>query len=599
MSLLLTLWRLLDHHRRRQLVGLQLLSIVMAASTVGGIAAVLPFFAVLEDPHALERSAVLRVVRDLVPVASGDSLVIALGMMFAASVLIANAINLFGFLSINRFAAHVGDELFVRLFDAYLHCGYEFHTRSNSSVLAGRVQEGARVASGILQQALVLVTNLVMIACVAVAVVLVGPLVAVAAIFGLGVSYAALYALARNRLSRNGQVVSGYHAARVGTVRESLAAIREVLIAQASDFFARRFAQQSRSIARAAFNTLTISQSPKYVLECITVASLVGVALYLHRGTDAGTPWMAQLSFVGLAAYRLLPALQQVFAAVVQLRADRAAFAGVEVDLARAWTERRLPRVTVPDPVWHGRPRRDLRLCGVSFGYASHHSAVVRDVSLVLPAGAVIGFVGPNGSGKTTLLDLISGLLLPQSGHIEVDGVRLDDTNRMSWQSTIAYVPQQAFLFDATLAENIALGIAPAMIDRERVEAAVRLARLAECVAALPRGYEEPLGERGCRLSGGQRQRLAIARALYRDASLLILDEATSALDVTAEREIVDTLQQLRPGRTILVVAHRSGALRHCDMVFELRNGSVFASGSHEQFGPAHSRGATQARQPG
>ena len=189
---------------------------------------------------------------------------------------------------------------------------------------------------------------------------------------------------------------------------------------------------------------------------------------------------------------------------------------------------------------------------------------------MVIPAGAIVGFMGANGSGKTTLLDIVSGLLTPQSGHIEVDGIRLDRTNCAAWQSTIAYVPQQVFLFDATLAENIAFGIPPAQIEPQRLKAAVRLARLTECVADLPDGYEERLGDRGCRLSGGQRQRLAIARALYRDASLLILDEATSALDATAEGEIIDMLEMLRPNRTILVIAHRTGALRHCDVIFEL-----------------------------
>jgi ABC-type bacteriocin/lantibiotic exporter with double-glycine peptidase domain len=207
----------------------------------------------------------------------------------------------------------------------------------------------------------------------------------------------------------------------------------------------------------------------------------------------------------------------------------------------------------------------------------------VSAVSLVLPAGALVGFMGRNGSGKSTLLDLTSGLLSPQSGHIEVDGVRLEQASRAAWQSTIAYVPQQVFLFDATLAENIACGIPAAQIEHERLEAAVRMARLTECVAGLPNGYAERLGERGGRLSGGQRQRLAIARALYRGASLLILDEVTSSLDAAAESEIVETLHALRPNKTILISAHRAAALRHCDIVIELRNGRVVRSGKGGQ----------------
>jgi ATP-binding cassette, subfamily B, bacterial PglK len=590
MSVLLTLWRLLDHRQRGRLVGLQVLSIVMALSTVGGIAAVLPFFAALADPHAIEHNALLRVVLQKVHIGNAGSFTAVLGMAFVAVIFIANAVNLFGFMAINRFAARVGDTLYVRLFDEYIHRDYEFHIRSKSSVLASKVQESARVTSGVLQQALILVTNVVTIVCVAAAVVLVNPVVAVAAVIGLGVSYAAIYVAARRRLLRNGQSESRFHAERVRTVNEGLGAIREVMLAQARDFFVQRFAEQSRAISRTAVNTLAISQSPKYVLECITVACLVGIALYLHGPADAGGPWMAQLSFVVFAAYRLLPALQQAFSAIVKIRADRPALAGIEIDLGRALPERRITRDAVADRTWHGRPRREIRFCEVSFRYAPDRPEAVRGASLVIPAGAIIGFMGPNGSGKTTLLDLVSGLLVPQSGHIEVDGTRLDDGNCVAWQSTIAYVPQHVFLFEATLAQNIAFGTPPAQIDRVRLETAVRLARLTECVAALPNGYEEWLGTGGCGLSGGQRQRLAIARALYRDASLLILDEATSALDTAAEGDIAETLELLRPNRTILVIAHRTNALRHCDLVFALSDGRIVGSGQYGQLVPANAR---------
>jgi HlyD family secretion protein len=507
------------------------------------------------------------------------SLVILLGLGLCAVVLVANAINLVGFLAINRFAFQVSDTLYARLFDEYIHRDYEFHSRNNSSLLATKVvHETARATSGILQNGLILVTNLVTIICVATSMLLVNPVAAASVIIGLGASYAAIYAVARWRLLRNGQIESRYYAARARTVDESFAAIREITLFQARDSLAKRFAEQCQAISQASRNTMAISYSPRYVLECITVFCLVGVALYLrsHVGTDAA--WIAQLSFVGFAAYRLLPALQQSFSAVVQIRAGRTAFAAIATDLQQA---RRTPRSAFPgaaERTWQGRPRGEIRLHEVSFRYAPDRPEALSGVSLVVPAGAVIGIIGPNGSGKTTLLDLICGLLTPQSGYVEVDGVRLQHVNCAAWQSNIAYVPQQVFLFDATLAENIAFGIPAAHIDRDCLEAAVRLARLADFVAELPNGYQEMLGARGCRLSGGQRQRLAIARALYRGASLLILDEATSSLDVAAESEIVETLHALRPNRTTLVIAHRADALRLCDLVFELRNGKLVGS---------------------
>jgi ABC-type bacteriocin/lantibiotic exporter with double-glycine peptidase domain len=589
MSVLHTIWRLLDPRQRRSLIGLQLLSIVMALTTVGGVAAVLPFFAALADPNSIKHYAIARAILRSVRL-DDSSFVLVLGIGFGAAVLVANAVNLYGFLAISRFATRVGDALYVRLFDEYMHREYEFHARNSVSVLAGKVQESVRVTCVILQQALTLVTSLVTILFVTAAVVLVNPVVAVCATAGLGASYAAIYVTTRGRLSRNGQTESRHHAERTRTINEGFGAIKEVTLLQSHDFFVGRFAQQSRFISRAAGSTLAISQSPKYVLECLTVICLIAVALYLHNGSPAAGPWVAQLSFVGFAAYRLLPALQQVFAAIVRIRADRAAFAAIETDVERAGPQWAISPTDVPAGAWHGRPHHDIRLRDVSFRYSHNQPDAVRDVSLTIPAGVIVGFVGANGSGKTTLLDLVSGLLAPQSGYIEVDGVRLERANLRAWQSNIAYVPQQVFLLEATLAENIAFGVAPAQIDRERLEAAARSACLTECVASLPRGYEERLGASGRALSGGQRQRLAIARALYRDASLLILDEATSALDAASESELAETLQWLRSDRTVLVIAHRTGVLRHCDLVFELSGGSIVGSGKYGQLEPVKTR---------
>jgi ABC-type multidrug transport system fused ATPase/permease subunit len=589
MSILRALWRLLDSRQRWHLLGLQLLSILMALSTVGGVAAVLPFFAALSDPDTIRHNAVAWAVLQKLNVGEG-SIVPALGAAFAASVLIANAINLFGLLAINRFSVRVGETLYAELFAEYLRRGYEFHARSGSSVLASRVQESARVTSGIVQYALILVASVVTIASIVVAVVFIDPIVAVTAMTGLGASYATAYAVARKRLWRNGQHEHQLRTERMRTVSEGFGAIKDVTLLGVQDFFAARFAQQSRGISSAGASTFAIWQSPKYVIECVTVICLVAVALYVRSRVAATGPWVAQLTFVGLAAYRLLPALQQAFTAIVNIRTDRAAFSSVEMDLDRPSTGRDRSHAVMKDQTWRGRPRHEVRLCEVTFRYSPELPPALSDASLVIPVGTIVGFKGANGSGKTTLLDLLSGLLVPQSGHIEVDGIRLRSGNYRSWQSSIAYVPQHVFLLEATLAENIAFGVPPAHIDRHRLQTAAQLACLTDCIAGFPAGYNEQLGQTGRGLSGGERQRVAIARALYRDASMLLFDEATSSLDSTSESDIGAMLQSLRVNRTILIVAHRADALRHCDIVYELAAGKIVDQ---------HSRMSPLSRQAG
>jgi ABC-type multidrug transport system fused ATPase/permease subunit len=583
MKVLRSIWCLLDSRQRRRLVAMQILSVLMALSTVGGMAAILPFFTVLADSHSIAAHPTLRLLYEQIHFASESRFVVALGVVFAAAVVLSNVVNLVGSLAIDRFAFHVGDSLHTALFDEYLHRGFGFHSRTNSATLTSNVlHETGRVAGGILRHGLILVTNLVAVVCIVGSIVLLDPLVAIFAILGLGASYAAVYAIARARLRRNGEIESDEFAERTRIVGESFGAIKELLILQAQPLFVARLARCCRSISKTIVSNLAISQSPRHVLECATACVLVGVALYSHlRGEPVG-PLVAELSFIGLAVYRLLPALQQVFLAIVRIRSDAPAFEHIETDL-------QLSRLRLPasdsagiQNSWLGRPRREILLKGISFSHSAFGALVFAQLTLRIPAGAIVGFIGVNGSGKTTLVDIVSGLLVPRSGHIEIDGIALDDANRIAWQSTIAYVPQSVFLCDTTLAENIALGVPIERIDRKRLNDVVRLARLEQCVADLPNGYEEYLGERGARLSGGQRQKLGIARALYRDASMLIMDEATSSLDAVAEHDITDMLASLRPARTILLVAHRMNALKHCDLIYELANGHITRS---ERFG--------------
>lgn len=572
-SILRVLWRLLNVRQRWQLVGLQMLSVLMALSTVGGVAAVLPFFAALSDPGAIAQSRFAAMLLQRLGVDPG-SMVSALGAAFAVSVLVANTINLIGLLAINRFAGRVGESLYAELFTEYLHRDYQFHACRGGSALAAKVQESARVTSGIVQYALVLVASAVTILFIVAAALWVNPLIAIVAVSALGICYATLYGAARRRLWRNGQSEYRLRTERMRTVSEAFDAIKDVTLLRAQEFFAERFARQSRGISQAGASTFAISQSPKYVLECLTVVCLVGVALYLRSRVGASGPWVGQLTFVGFAAYRLLPALQLAFNAIVNIRTDRAAFAAIEDDLHH----RRNPRsacIASADVSWRGRPRRTVEACGVTFRYSPDLPPALEEVSLLIPAGAIVGFKGLNGSGKSTLLDVLSGLLLPQAGHVEIDGIRLDASNLISWQANIAYVPQQVQLLEATLAENIAFGVEASKIDPQRLRHAVQLASLTECLAQFPDGYNERLGQSGRGLSGGERQRVAIARALYRDASVLLFDEATSSLDNRVEYDVGEMLKSLRADRTILIVAHRAGALRQCDVVHELKSGRL------------------------
>jgi ATP-binding cassette subfamily B protein len=307
-------------------------------------------------------------------------------------------------------------------------------------------------------------------------------------------------------------------------------------------------------------------------LGMVLIAMLAYSSAHHSEGISQILPTLAALA---LGAQRLLPTLQQIYSAWANI-------AGSRESLAEALL---LLNQTMPAYLEDSLPvqfRHAVQFDNVRFRYSSDGPWILDGFSLTLPKGARIGFVGRTGSGKTTTLDILMGLLSPTEGAFLVDGHPIRGRNLVGWQRNVAHVPQNIYLADATFAENIAFGVTTENIDLERVKRAARQAHIADFIEARPDGYEGTVGERGIRLSGGQRQRIGIARALYKQATLLVFDEATSALDNETEHLVMESIQNLEAGLTILLIAHRLTTLKNCDIIIELDHGRVVGQGSYE-----------------
>ncbi|MEO8017938.1 MAG: ABC transporter ATP-binding protein, partial [Pseudomonadota bacterium] len=544
---------------------------------------VVPFLTLVADPGVIENHASVRWLQSFFGEMGHGGLLVLLGCGFVGVVFLSNALNLLGLLAAEQFTFLVTSALQHALFVEYLRSDCTFHLKNDAATLAANVlQEVQRLTGGIIQNGLLCVSNLIAAVLIFVAVVVVNPAIAAAAVLVLGATYLLMFGLMRRRLARNGRVITDAWHERARLVGESFGAIKEILLLRNQRFFSERFRLQSQLLGRAQASTSSIAQAPRYIIECVTAAGLVGAVLYFSRGPGSAA-WMIHISFLGMATYRLLPALQQTFASAARVRANRAGFDKIAGDLRRAHAAVAEPVALPLEDAWLGRPGREIRLRDVTFRFPVGRSPAVRELNLQIVAGTFVALVGQNGAGKTTVADLLLGLLRPQTGTVEVDGTILDQANLASWQATTAYVPQSSFLINASLAENIALGVERDAIDPERLRYSIASAQLDALVATLPRGIDEPIGERGARLSGGQRQRVGIARAMYRRRSLLVLDEVTSALDGHTEREFIAMLEELRGSHTIVLIAHRLSSVRGCDRIFELEHGSVINSGTYAE----------------
>jgi ATP-binding cassette subfamily B protein len=301
-------------------------------------------------------------------------------------------------------------------------------------------------------------------------------------------------------------------------------------------------------------------------MESIGMVLFAVLALWMTRGHQGMVTAFPVLGALALGAQRLLPALQQGYAAWSGMLG------------AQDSTKEVLELLDQPLPPEASQPlpaplpfKKMIQFESVKFSYISEGPWVLENLSFNISKGARVGFIGKTGSGKSTCLDLLMGLLEPSSGRITVDGIVLDRRNHRSWQRNIAHVPQSIYLTDASVAENIAFGVPSEKIDMKRVKEAARQAHIVDFIESSPQGYQALVGERGIRLSGGQRQRIGIARALYKQATVLVFDEATSALDNETEQAVMEAIEDLSTDLTILIIAHRLTTIKNCAKIIELK----------------------------
>jgi ABC-type bacteriocin/lantibiotic exporter with double-glycine peptidase domain len=362
---------------------------------------------------------------------------------------------------------------------------------------------------------------------------------------------------------------------RLQLLYEVMGSIKELKILGRESFFLRRLETTATAFAK----TETISQlSPlmaRYVVEGIAFGGMLLIALYLICIEQDIGKFFPLLALYALAGYRLMPAMQQLFAALTSLKYHHSALDIIYTEMQLPANKGDLKRRVISF-------RKNLRLHQVDYVYPQTDKKILKEIDLNIEKQTTVGIVGTSGAGKTTILDIILGLLQPTHGSLLVDDLALGEEDLKNWQAHIGYVPQNIFLLDASIAQNIALGIEPENIDMHKVEHAAKLANLHNFIQfELPNGYQTTIGERGIRLSGGQRQRIGIARALYHEPDLLIFDEATSALDGVTEKVILEAIKNLGHSKTIILVAHRLNTVKDCDVIYVLNQGSIVGTGKY------------------
>lgn len=570
----------LDSRDRMLTVGLLVMMLIAAMAEMVGVAAVPIFISVISSSQQVPGSSVVTgLLQHLVPSfieASHD-------VRLAAAVLLLVFVIKNGYLAcVSVFQAHFINtrqaKVATRLFAHYLAQDHEFHLRANSVVLLRNVTVDALdvIVSGLLPLLTLTMETLTVTAIIGL-LFIVEPVVSAIAFMVLGLATFLFLRLIRARLHSFGGQMQDARGKMMKTVNEGLGSLKSLRLLQRQRFFQRRFESEARSFAEAGWFRTIAQDLPRLYLEVAALSAMVIVALVLSAQGRSPAQMIPTLALLAVAVVRMIPSFNKITSSLTVWRFGRQALEAVS-DHASVLAEGTNDVVSHAPAVF----ARVLKMEDVEFCYEGALRNTLDNVSIEIPCGAAVAFVGPTGSGKTTCVDLLLGLLTPSAGRITVDGSDIRD-NLEAWQAGVGYVPQDIYLVDDTISANVALGVSPEKLDHERLQHAVNAAQLRTFICTLPGGLGTRIGERGVRLSGGQRQRIGVARALYDNPSVLIFDEATSALDRETERALIESIEALRDGHTVITIAHRLSTVRACDTLFLLDGGRVVDRGSYDE----------------
>ncbi|EXB48057.1 ABC transporter ATP-binding protein [Acinetobacter sp. 1000160] len=563
------LWQILSPLDKRKVIYVLILVVGMAFIESAGVLSIMPFLAVLSNPDIVDSNYYLKIFYEFTSSVSKQNFIIYLGFLSLIIVVFSAFFKIVTQYAVNRFASLQRHYFSTRLLKIYLQQNYEFFIQRNSATLIKNIlSEVDQLIWTMILPALTLMSyGMVLLAMIGI-LLLYDPVIAVITALVLILFYTAIYTLVKKKLTQIGYEFTQANTERYQACQEALAGIKDVIINSAKQGYIEQFEQSSRVFSRHIATRDTLGQIPLNIIETVGYGCLIILAIVLVISGKDVTHILPVLGLYGFSAYRMLPAAQNIYRSVTQIKFSENVFSHIkqEFGLEQYSHEQSLELGTLDF-------KRQIRLENINFAYPNCTNKLILDnFNLNINKNSSVGIVGKSGSGKSTLMDIMLGLLQPLQGKIFIDDVELTVHNLSAWHQLVGYVPQHIYLADKSISENIAFGVAKNNIDLIKVELAAKQAQLHSFITErLPHGYDTIIGERGVMLSGGQRQRLGIARALYKDPEILFMDEATSALDIETEKAVNEAIQSLSGYKTMIVIAHRKSAIEKCNKILELK----------------------------
>jgi ATP-binding cassette, subfamily B, bacterial PglK len=556
-------------NRTKELFSLIFLILFSSVADIISISAIIPFLGLLTNPDSVtSHPLIVEMFSSYLPIDNNKFLIYSF-IIFIALALLAGITRLTLLKKITTISHLIGASLSVNLYTNIVYLPYEEQITKNSSEAIGGLTTKINNTVSVINSIISLIGNIIVFISLCALIIYIDYKIAISSVAILGFGYIVVARRTRTSLVNNSKVISFNTNNLVALLQESLGGIRDMVIDRSQQFFISKYTPIDKELRVAMGDNIYRGGSPRYIMETFGIVVIACISIYLTLTLDDTTQVVPILGAIALAAQRLLPTMQQIFGAWANIMGHKS-----EMDYIVSILQTEL---NIDNSISNISFNKRIELRNISYSYKGSDGLeieILKEINLTINKGSVIGIIGDTGVGKSTLVDIIMGLLVNIEGEILVDGVQIDRTNVSGWRSNIAHVPQEIFLKDDTITSNIAFGSDNDTVIESEVDKAIECAQLSTFIEKRNGGVNYKVGERGANLSGGQKQRIGIARAIYKNADLMVLDEATSALDLKTEEKVISMLGKLEKSMTIIMIAHRMETLRKCDNIYRVsKNG--------------------------
>jgi ATP-binding cassette subfamily B protein len=559
------IWSLFNKKKKIDFLFILGLIVVSSVFEFIGVGAIIPFLGFIIKGRAyLDSFDELKPLSIFIDYLNLD-FEICITSLFIILIVIATLIRVFLIYKYTKFTFDAGKDLSNRVYNNILHMEYSYFINKNSSeIIDGLVQKVNAVIYNVLIPVLRILSSLFLFITLLFGILYINFIISFSVIIIFLLIYTIIMKFNKSILLSNSEIVAKEGASSVKIMQESLGSIRDVIVDKKYKYYLNIFCNANNKLRNAQASNTILEGAPKFIVESIAIILMAIIISIAAKGDKSIQELLPLAGFMALAIQKMLPLSQQIYSSWAGIAGSWESFQFIHKILIK-------PAYINQEDIRKVDFQRNVRLKNIHFSFGQHK--ILKGINLEIIKGSCIALIGKTGEGKSTTIDILLGLLNPQLGDLLVDDIRLSDHEKNEWQKLITHVPQNMYLVDGSIAENIAFGINKDLIDYDRVKITSEISCIAEDIEQMEGKYNEIIGEKGFKLSGGQRQRISIARALYKNANFIILDEATSAMDSSTQKKVMDNIK--KQGITILMVTHNLELLYLCEKVYQLKNGNI------------------------